>query len=217
MTATEENLLGFLREFPEFGKCVKFLEEYIKGNRCLQRSQSDANLLDKSDSSEALSGVLGGPKALLTKTFLDGKDIDEVVKFAKKGVKDYATFSAFAKNLGVLTPKIEMAIRKMDVTKSRFDIFDFFEQSNKANKGKIMLSILLHWKFLRQNRGTAEELIIAMHAMTCTDFDSIAHLYKVIEKASLSKWESAANLIPDQYSRGTMRPGKKSSMTNFSK
>ena len=31
MTATEENLLGFLREFPEFGKCVKFLEEYIKG------------------------------------------------------------------------------------------------------------------------------------------------------------------------------------------
>ena len=68
MTATEENLLGFLREFPEFGKCVKFLEEYIKGNRCLQRSQSDANLLDKSDSSEALSGVLGGPS--LDKDFL---------------------------------------------------------------------------------------------------------------------------------------------------
>ena len=113
--ATEENLLRFLREFLEFRKCVMFLEDYIKQNRCLQRSQSDANLLDNfGDPGDRMSVTHDQPHAFLTKTHLKTNDFTKLVKHAKKEVKDYAVFTSFAKNLGVLTPEIEHAIRKMD-------------------------------------------------------------------------------------------------------
>ena len=59
------------------------------------------------------------------------------------------------------------------------------------NRGETVLSILLHWKGMRfNNRGTAEEMILAMDSkshQSCFVFNnSITYLFKVIDKSQTS-------------------------------
>ena len=137
-----------------------FVKAYIKQSRYrgLQRSQSDANILDsgRMNLNESYN-TLDHSQTFDTKTQLDTKDFEELIKFAKKEVKDYCLFTSLAKNLGAHALPIENAIRKMDQTKRFFDYLD------RPNKQTIMQSILIHWNHLRFNRGTAEELSTVMH------------------------------------------------------
>ena len=55
MTATEENLVLYLREHYDFRKCVKFLEEYINQTKSLQRTLSEPDLSRRCGSDRSLN------------------------------------------------------------------------------------------------------------------------------------------------------------------
>ena len=214
--ATEENLVRYLRDFKQFKTCVKFLEDHINQTRSLHRTLSEPNLSGRggSDQNLNISNESFSSQILQSKTVLHRTDLNPLIKQAKKKVKDYSVFTNFATCLGVNHLGVGQAIREMEKSRTWYS----FEGSNRES---IMQTILLQWMLMRDDKGTAEELIRAMQNSTrvhsCGVFnDSINYLLNIIQMANATpqKCESTfqlnVNMNRPSNFFGTLIRGKKS-------
>ena len=178
---------------------------------------SEPNLLERGGSDQHLETA--ATDILKSRTVIDQKDFNYLIKQAKKNVKDYSVFENLATSLGVHHLGVGQAIREMDRKRSRFS-FD----GDSKEKEKIMQTILLQWMLMKGRRGTAEELIKAMQNSTQThSYDvfnkSILRLLNIIDRSSgnLTRAESTMNMNTNSNSNpfGTLFRGRKPSKNLF--
>ena len=201
--AMEENTIRFLNESPEspeFSECVSFLKEHLKKNK-MKRAASDGNLLmrgyrgtvERHVTKPALKQNVDSRSLNETSTEVYMRDIDFLVKEAKKKIKSDSVLLLLVQELGLTHVNVD----KMAKNKTFTDSF------SNDNMGRIIKTILHEWKFLMGgNVATAETLIATIHNCSTPESydifsDSISYLHRMREEQMqqpMSRSASSMNL-----------------------